>query len=1336
VTQIYQEQLRDLLVPENVPLAERPTVAIREDPKGRILLTGLQEVPINSIEDLLGALNFGSSIRQTDATAVNSRSSRSHAVFSINLVQKKAKATPSMDKRRSVPLEVMSGSDSWVTVDSKLHFVDLAGSERLKHTGAHGDRAKEGISINAGLASLGKVISQLSSRAQGAHVSYRDSRLTRLLQDSLGGQAITYMVACINPAEFHLSETLNTVQYAQRARNIQIRPLIQATPDDSDKQAVIERLRAEVSFLRDQIRLSERTSRSHNAPQELAERQHDREIELQNQLLDTQENYKQLSGRHAKLISEITKSRDVDGYDDLPVLKEAIGDSALDRLKRSSSFAESVEQVVLEYEKTIQSLEASLSNTRSTLSNSESALLEKETKIAYYETMTQQLQARIQKAMEREANDETYLQDLESRVVGATSEEDKANAVVQGLRKELTRARDNESSCEEYISTLEERLAEAEHDHELMQREIDRLEHVVERQRSIGKLDNLLYELDHIRRNDSKASNNESRVNGHSKQESDSHRSFHEDDAPEVESGAQDEARELGVESHAATQGLDRAVAAAEHAASQAERVLRPEATRSASQTPQSPAQARFVADKLETVTQELFDLRMEHETTVSDYDELARKYQVALTTLAEMQEAVYDAHDHHHPGPGSARPTSFLADVGVNGVEDGQPSSSRTLSSELSSVGVSPNTMEQTDVETATQAKSEVAKTRSGMQQDEQLAQELDMLKQMHAEEEKSMAELAQSYAELEETHQDTLDYVEELKAEVQKAQMQAIRPSSPSSVIRRKSSQTVNANDRTNRAAASIRNAVLEHFDSEPDIIQTFEVNLNAIMNDIASKSERAASLEGELAAARKEMEAKMTIISGLTRERSSLKSSAPLDMSVVSTMQKQLAESENQIRELHESHAAREQQLLGEIGELKSAMDSPSGVMPGGFPETPAIGIDTASRQLGHSPAIGNVPSPVDNSAHQEQISQLQMEVNEWRTKHLTSMESMKASERQLIATINDLEATLSSAENANTQAKSLEDMEGAESVPGVEGTAKYGDVMSTLRKRIEEHKGTASESAARLSELEQSYATILQQVEDDAKSRELTEKELKTHRNLVSNLENQIEEHKSAVAIHQQTLESLQESHVKDIEELNAAHGASAAEFEKKLALQETEVTRARNEMIQLVQGISVALNQDLEASKLESAVRMLFDERKKLLSQHSEAQDNLTSVKKELSVIQKKAQELESKNNEFEAITGDTLKELDKVRDEEKKSSRLVEELEEQLNSNYDSHQAANNRLSAMQTERQVHLEETVQAKAEIEKELDESRAKIAILEVSLIRTNHTNHANTNAGSTQ
>lgn len=87
--EIYNEQLRDLLIPEHVPQAARATVAIREDTKGRILLTGLTQYDINSAEDIYDALNFGSSIRQTDATAINARSSRSHAVFSLNLVQKK-----------------------------------------------------------------------------------------------------------------------------------------------------------------------------------------------------------------------------------------------------------------------------------------------------------------------------------------------------------------------------------------------------------------------------------------------------------------------------------------------------------------------------------------------------------------------------------------------------------------------------------------------------------------------------------------------------------------------------------------------------------------------------------------------------------------------------------------------------------------------------------------------------------------------------------------------------------------------------------------------------------------------------------------------------------------------------------------------------------------------------------------------------------------------------------------------------------------------------------------------------------------------------------------------
>jgi hypothetical protein len=107
-------------------------VQIREDTKGRILLTGLRDVEINTIDDLLQCLNVGSAIRQTDATAINAKSSRSHAVFSLNLVQKKPKPVSKDDKRLSMPLDMMTGDAGYITVDSKFHFVDLAGSERLK----------------------------------------------------------------------------------------------------------------------------------------------------------------------------------------------------------------------------------------------------------------------------------------------------------------------------------------------------------------------------------------------------------------------------------------------------------------------------------------------------------------------------------------------------------------------------------------------------------------------------------------------------------------------------------------------------------------------------------------------------------------------------------------------------------------------------------------------------------------------------------------------------------------------------------------------------------------------------------------------------------------------------------------------------------------------------------------------------------------------------------------------------------------------------------------------------------------------------------------------------
>lgn len=1308
--EIYNEQLRDLLVPADVPQHERAQVTIREDPKGRIILTGLQQMNINSIDDLLHALNFGSCIRQTDATAVNSQSSRSHAVFSLNLVQKKSKSatgqTPVQDKRRSMPLEAMSGSDGWVTVDSKLHFVDLAGSERLKNTGAQGERAREGISINAGLASLGKVISQLSQRS-GSHVSYRDSKLTRLLQDSLGGNAITYMVACVNPAEFHLSETLNTVQYAQRARAIQSKPQIQQSADEGDTKAIIERLRAEVSFLRDQIRLSERTGRKGSAPQERAERSAEREMELQNQLLDLQENYNALSQRHANFISEFTKARDADASD-AAGLSDALGETAMERLQRSNSFAEAVQQVVMEYEKTIQSLEASLSTTRSSLSTSESSLLEKETKIAYMESLHQQLQSRIQKYADREASNESYLKDLESKVDGITSGEEKQTAIIQDLRKELNRARENEQNCEEYISTLEERLAEAEQDHELMQREIERLEHVIERQRSIGKLDNLLYELDNINKENKPA--DQSLTNGHSEKSN----------GPDVEKTADvDEVERSGSPS-------------AELSDAQTPEEIKTttvEVAPASEEVPQSPEQSNFVADKLESVTQELFDLRMEHETTVHDFDDLQRKYQVALNTLAELQEAVDEARSNKRTSISSAGPDSFLAHAGVNGIneikEDGQPSSSRTLSSELSLLGESSNprdsiiTSATSDAETALKGSDAEAAEESAVPHDDALAQEMEKLKKLHEEKEQNMTELAQRYAQLEKDHQETLKYVDDLKLDMQKA-VQLARPDSPTAhVIRRKSSQNIVTVDRANRSFATLRNIALDHLENEPETIQTFEMNLNTIMTDLHTAKERVVALEADMAQVRKEMEGKMTIISGLTRERSSLKSS-PLDISVVAQMRDQLQESEAQVRQMQETHAAREQELLEQIESLRTALGSPrspsirishsnddiaqrSPEMPGEFPETPTPGLN-ANKELGEG--------FVQDDATQQQIAVLQREVVQWQTKYDSTITSMRASENELQSTIKELEAALRIAEERVGQSD-----------------ATAADIEN-LKKEIDDHKAAAAASASRLAELEESHANILRQVEDETGDKELTERELNTHRGLVANLERQLEEHKAAVALHQQGLDTLRESHAQEMAEANNRLEAQLAEHqEAATALQEqlskistehqAELEKSRQEVVALVAGISAALNEETDATRVQGHIEKLVQERRDLLEKHEAATTELTTAREELEKAKSHTADLESKVGELKLINEETLKELEKISDKERKSSRLVEELEDQLNSNYDQHQAANNRLSALQTERQVQLEEAFAAKTDLVKDLEDSKKKIADLEAQL-----------------
>ncbi|XP_065428716.1 kinesin-like protein KIF21B [Chrysemys picta bellii] len=142
--------------------------------------------------------------------------------------------------------EGSQATSEYETLTAKFHFVDLAGSERLKRTGATGERAKEGISVNCGLLALGNVISALGDQSKKAvHVPYRDSKLTRLLQDSLAGNSQTIMIACISPSDRDFMETLNTLKYANRACNIKNKVVV--NQDKTSQQ--ISALRAKITCL-------------------------------------------------------------------------------------------------------------------------------------------------------------------------------------------------------------------------------------------------------------------------------------------------------------------------------------------------------------------------------------------------------------------------------------------------------------------------------------------------------------------------------------------------------------------------------------------------------------------------------------------------------------------------------------------------------------------------------------------------------------------------------------------------------------------------------------------------------------------------------------------------------------------------------------------------------------------------------------------------------------------------------------------------------------------------------------------------------------------------------
>jgi microcompartment protein CcmL/EutN len=203
--EVYNEEIKDLF--NLKPSINQEPLNIREE-NNTIKVVNLSEIQVNSAMTTIQLLEKGSSLRVVGGTAMNDQSSRSHAIFTITLEQ-------------------IRGEND--LIKSKFHLVDLAGSERQSKTKAEGIRLKEGININKGLLALGNVISVLGEdnpTNKVKHVPYRESKLTRLLQDSLGGNSHTLMIACVSPGDSSMEQSLNTLRYVDRARKIKNKPVV------------------------------------------------------------------------------------------------------------------------------------------------------------------------------------------------------------------------------------------------------------------------------------------------------------------------------------------------------------------------------------------------------------------------------------------------------------------------------------------------------------------------------------------------------------------------------------------------------------------------------------------------------------------------------------------------------------------------------------------------------------------------------------------------------------------------------------------------------------------------------------------------------------------------------------------------------------------------------------------------------------------------------------------------------------------------------------------------------------------------------------------------------
>ncbi|XP_036835373.1 kinesin-like protein KIF21B isoform X8 [Oncorhynchus mykiss] len=437
--ELYNEEVLDLFdsTRDLEARTQKSHIKIHEDANGGIYTVGVTTRTVASEAEMMQCLKLGALCRTTASTQMNVQSSRSHAIFTIHLCQ--VRVCASDNDNNETDNKVANGNsemEEYETLTAKFHFVDLAGSERLKRTGATGDRAKEGISINCGLLALGNVISALGDRSKrSTHVPYRDSKLTRLLQDSLGGNSQTMMIACISPSDRDFMETLNALKYANRARNIKNKVMV--NQDKASQQ--ISALRTEIARL--QMELMEYRTGKRMVGEDGMESIND--MFHENSMLQTENSNLRIRVKAMQETIDAQRAR----------LTQYLSDQANQVLARAGEGSEEIGNMIQSYIKEIEDLRAKLLESESVNENLRKNLSRVSSRQSFYPgTFSPALLA-----PEKEASDiiEMAKKDLEKlkkkerkKKKSVVKEEVPDNDQDNGTEKELTERSNEEPETE------------------------------------------------------------------------------------------------------------------------------------------------------------------------------------------------------------------------------------------------------------------------------------------------------------------------------------------------------------------------------------------------------------------------------------------------------------------------------------------------------------------------------------------------------------------------------------------------------------------------------------------------------------------------------------------------------------------------------------------------------------------------------------------------------------------------------------------------------------------------------------------------------------------------